>query len=98
VRPRGSGSAILPGGGFLAIWLDYASEEHLVDGVLFGRWFRADGSPSSGELRLSRSGAGNQDDAAAAVGPHGEVVVVWKQDASPESAGGIFARLLKPPA
>jgi hypothetical protein len=81
--------ALLPGGGFVAVWNEVASRQFL--GTLFARAFHGDGTPATRERFLGAGFSTAQGQAALAAAPDGTVVAVW------QDGGRVTARLLRPP-
>ena len=75
----------LPGGGFVALWIDDSD----ADGDVRARLFLADGSPAGDAFAVNAPAAGGQVHAAVTVLAGGTIVAVWEDGA----AGDIRMRL-----
>lgn len=81
--------AIRPDGSFLVVWEDDFQNAEVP--ACYGRFFDAEGTPTTGEFHID---AGVRGDFAprAAVGPSGGAVVVWDSLGQDGSGGAVMAR------
>jgi hypothetical protein len=97
VNRTGAGTQWLPdiaaaaSGDFVVVWQNGDGLGVGPSNVL-ARLFRADGSPRSGEIRVSRAEAGRQTAPAVAMRPDGSFVVAWHTLPTERAPGRVFAR------
>jgi hypothetical protein len=83
---------VFPDGGFVVVWTNGPADGVQGRSVIHARLFGANGSPASGEFRLTEPGAGSQtaDDIAAA--RDGSFVVTWTEFRSGSHETDVFVR------
>jgi hypothetical protein len=89
-RHFGPKAAVFPDGGFVVVWTNGP-----VSGgrsVLHSRLFAADGSPASGEFRLTEPALGSQTAEDVAADRDGSFLVAWKEERSPGGPTDVFVR------
>lgn len=80
--------AAAAGGDFVVVW----SDDYDDDGYgVFARRFDATGTPLGGDVQVNVHTADDQDDAAVAMAPDGDFVVVWNSSFQVDE-GDVFAR------
>ncbi|MGB3492385.1 MAG: hypothetical protein WBA57_06645 [Elainellaceae cyanobacterium] len=86
----GAAIAMDADGNFVVTW---ESEDQDGDRRgIFAQRFDADGVAIGDEFQVNTETSGNQDNAAIALGPNGEFVVVWESDDQDKSGSGIYGQ------
>ena len=92
-RQGAPGVAVAADGHFVAVWVDGGVRGKPAN--VMARIFAADGTPQTGDIRISTQEPGFQDHPRVAVAPNGGFVVVWSARASgaPQDIPHVYGRL-----
>jgi hypothetical protein len=83
-------AAVFPDGGFVVVWTNGpASGGHAV---IHARLFAANGSPTSGEFRLTEPAAGSQYADQVVADRDGSFLVAWSEERGPGGPTDVFVR------
>ncbi|MBI3448636.1 MAG: hypothetical protein HY049_06955 [Acidobacteria bacterium] len=77
-------------GNFVVVWQSYGQDGSGLG--IFGQRFDASGAPVGGEFQVNTFTTGDQSLPVVAIGPTGNLFVVWNSKGQDGSLGGVFAR------
>ena len=83
-------TAVFPDGGFVVVWTNGPASGGRT--VLHARLFAADGSPASGEFRLTEPAAGSQHADQVVADRDGSFLVAWSEERGPGGPTDVFVR------
>jgi hypothetical protein len=92
-RQGAPGVAVAADGHFVAVWVDGGVRGTAAN--VMARVFAADGTPQTGDIRVSTQEPGFQDHPRVAVNPSGAFVVVWsaRRSGAPQDVPHVYGRL-----